>query len=94
MTQPTNEQWSHNADLAHQVMRDFFANSDDSPAAYNRAKLANGFLGHFSRHEATESSRETTRLIIGRHLSENREEFREFARLALPNIPLPAPSGA
>jgi len=89
--QLTQGQWETNASAAHVVLASFFTNKDDSPAAYNRAKLANGFLGHYSRHEATESSRETTRLIIGRHLSENREQFREFMSLTLPNIPLPTP---
>lgn len=89
--QLTQTQWETNASAAHEVLATFFSNKDDSPAAYNRAKLANGYIGHYSRHEATESSREATRLIIGRHLAENRDQFREFMALSLPAIPLPPP---
>ena len=84
----TEEQWHALLRLSFASLRQFLEAANTDPQAIARAKLANTFISSYTRHEATASAREQTRLIIGRQLAENPEQFREFVRLAMPDVPL------
>ena len=86
----SEEQWEGLRGQSFAALRIFFEGETADPQAVARAKIATSFISSYTRHEATASAREQTRLIIGRQLAENPEQFREFVRLALPDIPLPA----
>ena len=85
-----DEQWEGLRSQSFAALRTFFEGEAADPQAVARAKIATSFISSYTRHEATASAREQTRLIIGRQLAENPDQFREFVRLALPGIPLPA----
>jgi hypothetical protein len=86
------QQWEGLRAQSFSALRVFFEGEGADPKAVARAKIATSFISSYTRHEATASAREQTRLIIGRQLAENPEQFREFVRLTLPGIPLPGPA--
>ena len=85
----SERQWEQLRSQSFAALRTFFEGEAADPQAVARAKIATSFISSYTRHEATASAREQTRLIIGRQLAENPEQFREFVRLTLPGIPLP-----
>jgi hypothetical protein len=88
----SEQQWEALRNQSFSALRGFFEGEGADPQAVARAKIATSFISSYTRHEATASAREQTRLIIGRQLAENPEQFREFVRLALPGVPLPGPA--
>ena len=85
----SEQEWEGLRGQSFGILRQFFEEEVADPQAVARAKIATSFISSYTRHEATASAREQTRLIVGRQLAENPDQFREFVRLALPGIPLP-----
>lgn len=56
-----------------------------------KAKLASSALSSITRHEQTQSAREATAVLVGRHIYEDKNEFAEYLRIATPELKLPIP---
>jgi len=87
----TEEQWDNLLTQSMGALKTFLEEDTVNPQALARVKVATSFISSYTRHEATESSKEQTRFMIGRQVSQTPEDFRRFAALSLPRIQLPAP---
>lgn len=59
----------------------------------SKAKVASSVLSSFTRHEQTASARETTAVMVGKMIYEDRDTFEAYVRVATPGIKLPKPKG-
>lgn len=53
-----------------------------------RIKAAQTSLGSWTRFRATESAERTNLLVLARELAENKQQFQDFMRVAMPNAPI------
>lgn len=64
----------------------FFETGEDDKKAIAKARIATSVLSSCTRHEATVSAREQTAVVIARQLASNKKEFREYLRMAEPQV--------
>lgn len=70
------------------ALRKFLAQGEVTSADVARAKVAATAFSGWTRHKATESARDSNTLALIRELAADKEQFREFVRLSLPNAPV------
>jgi hypothetical protein len=88
-TQP-KDNWQKLLKEATDVLIDFFTSPEGAESPnLQRVKIATSVLSTFTRHEATESARETTAVVIAREMAENKEEFKNYLNIAMPKLQLP-----
>jgi hypothetical protein len=65
------------------------ANGDDvTPKDIGSTKIALGVVSAWTRTQQTQSARDGTSAILARELARDKEEYREYIRVAIPNHPL------
>ena len=63
------------------------------PEGMPNVKIATSVLSSYTRHEATESARQQTAVIVARSLAEDKQQFAEYLRLSVPQLSLPSGVG-
>mgnify|MGYP001612065160 CR=1 FL=1 len=84
-------QWETLLQESTAALHAFFSAETSDPQSIAKARVATSVLASYTRHEATESAREGTRLIIARQLAEDREQFAYYLRVSMPHLALPKP---
>ena len=69
-----------------QVLLDFFTVDSGDALAMGRARIAASVLSSYTRHEATESARATTAVMIAKTVATNTEEFAAYLRVSAPQL--------
>lgn len=71
------------------ALRKFLAGQDNATSLdIGKARVAASALSAWTRHRQTESARESNFLVLARELAENKEQFKKFVRVAMPNAPI------
>lgn len=91
---PTKQTWETVRDKALKTVAKCLDSSDqvDLP----RAKIATSLLSSFTRHEATESAKQQTAVIVARQLATDKNQFREYLNISsagfhIPQLPVGPP---
>lgn len=79
--------WEVLRESAMMVMLNYLRSAD--PHDLPHVKLAATALSNYTRHEATESAKLTTGVLVARELSANKEEFAKYLKLSAPTLQLP-----
>lgn len=79
--------WDQLREESSTVLLKFLRSGADDSAAISRARVAQSILSAVTRHEATESAREQTRVVIARGVSRDHEDFAEYVKISLPHMP-------
>lgn len=91
-----HEQVEHNplesdADLegaAKKAVWDYLTSDGTNVGLRERCKQANTYRSTESRREATQSARESTIVLMARELATNKEELRNYLKIAMPSAPM------
>ena len=70
------------------ALRKFFTIREPTSLVIGAARVAASALGAWTRYCQTETSRESNFLMLARELAEDKEEFRKFVKLGMPNAPI------
>lgn len=71
--------------LARQAILDFLQSDGTDRGLLAKAKQANTYRSTQARREQTAGAREATLVMMARELAEDKAQFRELVRLAIPN---------
>ena len=71
------------------VLRKFLSLGEFTPRELDRARVAQSAFSGWTRVKQADNQRESNLLLLIRELAENKAQFREFVKVALPNAPLP-----
>ena len=71
---------------ASKALLEYFRGGIEDPQANTKARIATSVISSYTRHEATESAKEQTRVLVARQLATNREEFERYIQLAMPQM--------
>ena len=81
------DSWDELKEESSNELLRFLREGHEDSAALARARVAQSILSAGTRLEATESAREQTRVVIARGVSRDHEDFAEYVRISLPNLP-------
>lgn len=70
------------------ALRKFLAQGEYTSLDIARAKVAASAFSGWTRHKATESARDGNTLMLIRELAKDKDQFREFVKLGMPNAPI------
>ncbi len=73
---------------ARHVLWEFLTSDGTDRGLLAKAKQANTYRSTEARREQTQSAREATLVMMARELAEDKKQFRDFIRLALPHAPM------
>lgn len=79
--------WEDARDKALRTVCRFLDTKDEK--LLPQVKVATSTLSNYTRHEATESARQQTAVIVARSLSDNKEEFRRYLELSSVGLNIP-----
>jgi len=82
-------QWDELLEISVPEIKKFLKLGNPRPIDYQRVKIAMSALSNITRHEATESAKEGTRVIAARLFSKTPEEVAEYLRVSTPSLQLP-----
>ena len=85
------DKWDELFDEASRTILDFMRRPE--PEGMPNVKVATTVLSSYTRHEATESARQQTAVIVARSLAEDKQQFAEYLRLSVPQLSLPSGVG-
>lgn len=71
--------------LARESIRDFLRSDGNDKGLREKAKQANAYRSTEARREQTQGAREATIVMMARELSENKQQFQQYLRAAMPN---------
>lgn len=89
MAKKQEGQWGELFGEARKALKDYFKWPEDENKR-QAARVATSVLSSYTRHEATDSAKVSTAVIIARALAEDKEEFKEYLRISVPEIQLPS----
>ena len=92
MSETRDQQWDKAVGAALEELQKFMKLGNPQPRDYQRVKVAQGILSNWTRHEATESAKEQTRVVAARFMR-NSQESAEYLRLAAPTLQIPSADG-
>jgi hypothetical protein len=72
-------------DLARQSIRDFLLSDGQDKGLREKAKQANAYRSTEARREQTQSAREATIVMMARELAQDKQQFQQYLRAAMPN---------
>lgn len=75
-------------EVARQALWEFLTSDGIDKGLLAKAKQANAYRSTEARREQTEGAREATLVMMARELAENKTQFKEYIRLAIPSSPL------
>lgn len=74
--------------LAREALLQFLKSDGTDRGLLAKAKQANTYRSTEARREQTQGAREATLVMMARELAEDKVQFRELVRLALPRSPM------
>ena len=93
MSETRDQKWDKAVDMALDEMVKYLKLGNPQPRDHQKLKAAQGILSNWTRHEATQSQREQTRVVAARFMRDPKESA-EYLRMAAPSLKLPAPQPA
>lgn len=70
------------------ILRKFLSQAEFTKLDLERARVAQSTFASWTRNRQTENARESNFLILARELAEDKNQFRRFVRLGMPNAPI------
>lgn len=80
--------WNQLFDESHKVLMGYLKGDSQTEQQRQRVKVAVSVMSGYTRHEATESAKQQTAVVIARELASNKTEFAEYLKLSLPRVQL------
>ena len=84
----TTEEVGRESRLALSKVRAYLTSDGQDKSLYQQARVASNLLGTWSRLQQTERARDANIIMMARDLAANKDELREYLRVAMPSSPL------